>query len=65
MSWKKGLSDREVEVSCLVAEGFTNDQIAQKLGISHATVKTHLRNFYSKVNVKDRTNLTIKVLNKK
>ncbi|MZH02583.1 MAG: response regulator transcription factor [Nitrospinae bacterium] len=65
MSWKKGLSDREVEVSNLVAEGFTNDQIAQKLGISHATVKTHLRNVYSKVNVKDRTNLTIKVLNKK
>ena len=65
MAWQKGLSDREVEVSCLVAEGFSNGKVAETLGISYAKVKTHLRNIYSKVNVKDRTNLTIKVLNKK
>jgi len=48
------LSEREVEILELVAEGRTNSVIANSLHISEATVKTHLSNIYRKLNVADR-----------
>jgi ATP/maltotriose-dependent transcriptional regulator MalT len=51
----KKLSARELEVLHLVAEGFRNDEIAQRLFISPKTVKTHLQNIYEKWDVKSRT----------
>ena len=63
MVWRKVLSDREIEVSGLVSNGFTNKQIGKKLNISEATVKTHIRNIYSKTGIHDRTNLAIRILN--
>jgi len=45
----RGLSRREMQVVSLCVEGFTNTQIAQKLGISKATLKTHLNKIYRKV----------------
>ena len=63
MVWRKVLSDREIEVSGLVSNGFTNKQIGKKLNISEATVKTHIRNIYSKTDIHDRANLAIRVLN--
>ena len=48
------LNDRETEVLALVADGLTNRAVARKLGISEATVKTHLAHVYTKLEVLDR-----------
>ncbi|MGA3565629.1 response regulator [Melissospora conviva] len=50
----KTLSGREREVLTLVARGMSNREIAAKLFISEATVKTHLTHIYSSLGVKDR-----------
>ena len=63
MVWRKKLSDKEKEVCGLVSRGYTNEQISENLHISKTTVKTHLRNIYSKTDIHDRTNLAIRVLN--
>jgi len=49
------LSVRELEVLRLVADGFSNPQIGQRLFISEATVKTHLLHAFEKLGVNDRT----------
>jgi DNA-binding NarL/FixJ family response regulator len=56
----KKVSARELEVLHLVAEGFRNDEIAQRLFISPKTVKTHLQNIYEKLDVKSRTEAAMK-----
>jgi DNA-binding NarL/FixJ family response regulator len=48
------LSAREKDVLTLVAKGTTNREIARKLFISEATVKTHLTHLYAKLGVNDR-----------
>ncbi|MER8158610.1 response regulator transcription factor [Streptomyces sp. NPDC094472] len=48
------LSDRELQVLRLIADGATNRQAAAALFISQATVKTHLLHVYEKLGVKDR-----------
>ena len=59
------LSKREMEVLELVSSGFNNRNIAIKLGITDSTVKTHLRNIYSKTDQHTRTNLAISFLTTK
>lgn len=49
------LTQREVEVLRLVAEGNSNKEIAQRLFISEDTVKMHVRNILSKLGANDRT----------
>jgi DNA-binding NarL/FixJ family response regulator len=49
------LSAREEEVLRLVAAGLANKQIARRLGISERTVKAHLTNVFSRIDVTDRT----------
>lgn len=49
------LSPREREVLIELAQGLTNKQIAQRLGISEKTVKTHLVNVFQRIGVEDRT----------
>ncbi len=49
------LSERELEVLYLIAEGLSNREIAQKLYLSHNTVKGHARNIYGKLGVNSRT----------
>ncbi len=49
------LSNRELEVLGLVAKGFSNKEIAKRLHISEATVKTHLLHTFGKLGVDDRT----------
>jgi len=48
------LSDRELEVLTLIAQGETNRGAATRLFISEATVKTHLIHIYAKLDVGDR-----------
>jgi DNA-binding NarL/FixJ family response regulator len=48
------LSDRELEVLALIAQGETNRGTAARLFISEATVKTHLLHIYEKLDVNDR-----------
>jgi LuxR family transcriptional regulator, maltose regulon positive regulatory protein len=49
------LSARELEVSRLIAEGLSNQAIAQKLFVSTGTVKVHLKHIYGKLDVNSRT----------
>ena len=51
---KEAVSQRELEVLRLVASGSTNREVAERLFISEATVKTHLLHIYSKLGVNDR-----------
>jgi DNA-binding NarL/FixJ family response regulator len=48
------LSDREVDVLKLVAQGYVNKEIANRLGIGVATVSTHIKNLYRKLAVHTR-----------
>lgn len=48
------LSDRETEVLRWVAQGYVNKEIAQRLGISPATVGSHIKNLYRKLSVHSR-----------
>jgi len=52
-----GLSEREVEMAVLIARGLANKEIATKLGISPATVRTHIYNLYQKVGASSRVEL--------
>ena len=52
-----GLTRREVEVVQLVAEGLTNGQIARRLVLGEATVKTHLNHVLAKLDVDGRPGL--------
>ncbi len=49
------LSERELEVLQLIAEGLTNPEIASRLFLSLNTVKAHTRNIYGKLGVHSRT----------
>lgn len=50
-----GLSDRELEVLALLAEGCANKLIARRLNVSPNTVKTHVSRLYGKLEVTSRT----------
>lgn len=56
------LSTRELEILALVAEGFPNKEIATRLFISTATVRTHLMHIYEKLHVHCRTEAAAKYL---
>lgn len=49
------LSAREIEVLALAAEGLKRDEIAERLGVSTGTVRTHLQNIYLRLEVGGRT----------
>ncbi|WP_294054738.1 response regulator transcription factor [Sphingomonas sp.] len=53
------LTDREIDILRLVAEGHPNKQIAWRLSLSTDTVKAHMKNIFSKLGVADRTHAVI------
>jgi NarL family two-component system response regulator LiaR len=55
----ESLSQREREVLTLMAEGLSNLQIAERLGIGEKTVKTHVSNVLGKLDVSDRTQAAV------
>ena len=54
-----GLTDREVEVACLVAAGCSNPDIAERLVISRRTAEHHVQHIYTKVGVASRAALAL------
>ena len=52
---KTGLSKRELEVLQLMAEGLSNEEIAERLYVSLNTIKTHTSRVFEKLDVKRRT----------
>jgi NarL family two-component system response regulator LiaR len=53
------LTDRELDVLKLIANGYTNTQIAEELVISENTVKGHVSNILSKLHLADRTQVAV------
>lgn len=58
--WVEPLSERELQVLHLVAEGLTNPDIADRLFLSPHTIKVHTRNIYEKLGVHNRTQAVIR-----
>lgn len=54
-----GLSSREMEVIVLIVAGYTNKDLARKLGISENTAKHHLTNIFDKLGVSNRLELVL------
>ncbi len=55
----ESLSERELEITQLVAEGLTNREVGERLFVSHNTIKVHLRNIFAKTGVASRTELSM------
>jgi two-component system, NarL family, response regulator LiaR len=56
------LSEREIDVLRLIARGLTNEEIGEKLFISPATVRTHVSNILTKLNLTNRTQAALYAL---
>jgi len=59
------LSKREVEILKLIAEGYTNKEIAQKLYLSEHTVRNHISNIFLKLNCNTRARAVLEAFKKK
>ena len=54
------MTARELQVAKLVCKGFSNEDIEAKLKIKHGTVKTHIRNIYRRIRVKNKIQTVLK-----
>ena len=55
----ESLTRREREIVALIAEGLTNRELADRLCISEATIRTHLTSIFLKLDVTDRLKLVV------
>jgi two-component system nitrate/nitrite response regulator NarL len=62
---KNLLTQREIEVAALVAEGLPNREVAQRLGISEHTVSNYLFRMYNKLGISSRVELVLYVTNQR
>ena len=62
---KHDLTDRELEVLRLIAQGKSNKEIAEELVLSEKTVKTHVSNILQKLHLSDRTQAAVYALKQK
>jgi len=53
------LTGREQEIAALVAQGLTNKEIAQALGVSANTIRSHISNILNKLKLTNRTQIAI------
>lgn len=60
-SWRDALTQREIEVASLAANGASNNTIALQCQISERTVKAHLSAVFAKLNISDRLQLALRV----
>lgn len=56
------LTPRELEILTLLAQGYSNAEIAETLCVECLTVRSHTNNIYSKMAVANRTQATLKAL---
>ncbi len=61
---RRPLSAREREIVALVAQGYKNKEMAEKMFISEQTVKNHLHNIFDKLGVSDRLELALYAIHK-
>jgi DNA-binding CsgD family transcriptional regulator len=54
-----GLTERQSELAVLVAQGMSNAEVGERLGIAPATVKKHLEQVYHRLGVSNRTQLAV------
>jgi DNA-binding NarL/FixJ family response regulator len=57
-SSRQGLTDREIEVLCLIANGRSNKEIAAELRLSIRTVERHINNLYRKIDAQNKADAT-------
>lgn len=58
----QNLSPREAEVISLLAKGYLYKEVADAMGVTYATIHTHIRHIYEKLQVRSRTEAVIKHL---
>jgi DNA-binding CsgD family transcriptional regulator/ArsR family metal-binding transcriptional regulator len=56
---QKNLTHREIQVLRMVAEGASNPEISDRMGISHHTVKSHVIHIFNKISANDRTQAAV------
>ncbi len=56
------ITARELQVARLVCRGFNNNKIADELRISRGTVKTHIRNIYRRIRVKNKIQMLLRFM---
>ncbi|MBL7153427.1 MAG: response regulator transcription factor [Phycisphaerae bacterium] len=56
------ISPRELEVAKLVCDGLSNKEIAEALNIRQGTVKTHMKNLYRRIHVKNKVALLLRFM---
>ena len=60
VNWRKVLTNREYEVLLLLEQRLRDKEIADRLSVSTETVRTHLKNLFSKLHVTDRRDAVVK-----
>ncbi len=54
------MTPRELQIAQHVCRGLSNEQIAESLDIKHSTVKTHIRNLYRKIWVRNKISMFLR-----